>query len=42
MLIDPLTTDMKVVKEKEFQVGKEFEYMLKQANSRMSEEIGRV
>ena len=42
MMIDPLTTDMKVVKEKEFQVGKEFEYMLKQATGRMNEEVGKV
>ena len=42
MMIDPLTTDIKVVKEKEFQVGKEFEYMLKQATGRMNEEVGKV
>ena len=42
LLIEPLQHDINVVRDKEFQVGKEFEYMLKQATQRMSDEVSRV
>ena len=42
MQVEPIINDVQVLKDKEFSVGKEFEYMLKQATSRMSDEVGKV
>ena len=42
MLVEPLQHDLLVLKDKEFSVGKEFEYMLKQATQRMSDEVSKV
>ena len=42
MIVEPLLHDIQVLKDKEFSVGKEFEYMLKQATQRMSDEVSKV
>ena len=42
MLLEPLQSDLSLVKDKELAVGKEFEYMLKQATQRMSDEVTKV
>ena len=42
MQVEPIMSDVQVLKDKDTSVGKEFEYMLKQATSRMSDEVGKV
>ena len=42
MIVEPMVNDVKVLKEKEYSVGKEFEYMLKQATTRMHDEVNKV
>ena len=40
--IDPLKAEVESLKDKDFNAGKEYEYMLKNATGRMSDEVGKV
>lgn len=42
MQLDPMSHELTVLKDKEFQVGREFEHMLKQATTRMQDEVSKV
>ena len=42
MQVEPIASDVSILKDKDHSVSKEFEYMLKQATTRMSDEVGKV